>query len=287
MTAFSTDASLADFQAKVIDASHTAPVLVDFWAEWCNPCRTLKPLLEKLAADYGRRFLLVKVNSDENQELAARYGVRGIPNVKAFVGGQMVDEFTGVLPEAQLRSFIDRLIPSPSEPLRLAAAEARAKGDSEVALSLLGDALQADPTAEAVQFDLADLHLDQKNIAAAQSILDALEFKTKDAARMKVLQARLKIVTAGGDADPAELRARIDANAADFDARLRLANALALAHDYRAACEQLMEIVRRDRHWQDQAARKTLLDLFALLGGDARFDDLVREFRVMLARTLN
>ena len=287
MNAFSLDVGSADFQDKVLAASHHAPVLVDFWADWCAPCRILKPILEKLAADYGGRFILAKLNSDQNQELAARYGVRGIPNVKAFVNGEMVDEFTGALPEAQIRAFIDSLLPSPAEPLRVAAREARARGDAEVACSLLADALQLDPANETVQLDLAEIHIDAHRIDAARAILDALEHRAKDMARIGALQARLKLVTAGAGADPAALAARIAAHAGDLDARLQLAHALALAHDYRPALEQLLEIVRRDRQWQDQAARKTMLDLFTLLGGNAQYDDLVREFRIQLARTLN
>jgi len=287
MNAFSLDVGSADFQDKVLAASHHAPVLVDFWADWCAPCRILKPILEKLAADYGGRFILAKLNSDQNQELAARYGVRGIPNVKAFVNGEMVDEFTGALPEAQIRAFIDSLLPSPAEPLRVAAREARARGDAEVACSLLADALQLDPANETVQLDLAEIHIDAHRIDAARAILDALEHRAKDMARLGALQARLKLVTAGAGADPAALAARIAAHAGDLDARLQLAHALALAHDYRPALEQLLEIVRRDRQWQDQAARKTMLDLFTLLGGNAQYDDLVREFRIQLARTLN
>jgi len=287
MNNFSIDVGTADFQEKVVDASRLAPVLVDFWAEWCAPCRTLKPVLEKLAAEYGGRFILAKVDSDQHQEIAARYGVRGIPNVKAFVNGEMVDEFTGALPEAQVRAFIDGLMPSPAEPLRIAALEARARGEAEVAASLLADALQLDPGNEAAQLDLAEIHIDMRNIDAARAILDALEHQAKDASRVRALQARLKLVYAGTGADPAALKARIDANAGDLDARLQLASTLALNHDYRMALEQLLEIVRRDRKWQDEAARKAMLDLFTLLGDQPQHEDLVREFRIQLARTLN
>ncbi|MDK9704918.1 MAG: tetratricopeptide repeat protein [Sulfuritalea sp.] len=287
MNNYSLDVGAADFQEKVVDASRRAPVLVDFWAEWCAPCRVLKPVLEKLAAEYCGRFILAKVNSDQHQELAARCGVRGIPNVKAFVDGQLVDEFTGALPEAQVRAFIDRLLPSPAEPLRVAAQEARAKGEAGVAVSLLADALQLDPANETAQLDLAEIHIEMRDIEAARAILDALEPRARDASRVQALQARLKLVNAGTGADPAALKARIDANAGDLDARLQLAHALALAHDYRPALEQLLEIVRRDRKWQDEAARKAMLDLFTLLGSDPQHEDLMREFRIQLARTLN
>lgn len=287
MNPFSLDASTADFAEKVLAASARVPVLVDFWAEWCAPCRALKPVLEKLAAEYGGRFLLAKVNSDENPEIAARYGVRGIPNVKAFVNGEMVDEFTGALPEAQLRAFIDGLLPSPAEPLREAAHAARAKGELEVARSLLVDAAELDPGNEAVALDLAELHLEMQNLDAAQNLIDPLEHTVKDADRWRALQARLKLLKAGGGADPTALAARVAAAPDDLDARLQLANALALAHDYRAALEHLLTLVRRDRGWRDEAARKAMLDLFTLLGADPRHEDLVREFRIQLARTLN
>lgn len=287
MDDFSLDVGVDDFQEKVINASFQTPVLVDFWAEWCEPCRALKPILERLAVEYGGRFILAKINSDHNQELAAHFGVRGIPNVKAFIKGQMVNEFTGAPPEAQIRNFIDSLMPSPAEPLRIAAAEARTKGETDVACSLLLDAQLLDPANETVQLDLAEVHIDMNNAGTAQTILDACEHKARDIPRVLALQARIKLVAAGTGVDPVVLKGRIDANAGDLDARLQLANALALAHDYRPALEQLLEIVRRDRRWQDEAARKAMLDIFTLLGTDPQHENLLREFRIQLARTLN
>lgn len=191
------------------------------------------------------------------------------------------------LPEAQIRAFIDGLMPSPAEPLRIAALDARAKGDADVACSLLLDAVRLDPANQSVQLDLAEIHIDMNNVDAARTILDAQGHQTKDLARVQALQARLKLVAAGAGVALAAFAARLEANAGDLDARLQLAHALALAHDYRPALEQLLELVRRDRKWRDEAARKTMLDLFTLLGADPRFDDLVREFRIQLARTLN
>lgn len=282
---FSFDTDARDFEQAVIAASRRTPVLVDFWAEWCAPCRTLKPVLEKLAAEYGGRFVLAKVDSDRNQELAARFGVRGIPNVKAFVDGEMVDEFTGAQSEAQVRAFIERLLPSPAEPLRVAAAEARAQGDLEVARSLLEDALALDPANEAARLDLAEIHLDGNQPEAARTILDAAA--ASESPRRSALLARLKLAAGSAGADPAALKARIAADGNDLDARLQLAKALALQQDYREALEQLLDIVRRDRKWQDEAARRSMLDLFTLLGAGSGHDDLVREFRILLARTLN
>lgn len=286
MTAHAYDVTVADFEQRVLDVSFEAPVLVDFWAEWCQPCRVLKPLLEKLAAEYGGRFVLAKVNSDQNPALSTRYGVRGIPAVKAFVGGQMVDEFTGALPEGQIREFIERLLPSPAEPLRRAAAEARFHDDDEAARHLLQQALAADPGNEAVRLDMAELCLESGAEDEAKDILETLA-DCRDRARLEALQARLRLVAAGAGADLAGLQQTLAAHPDDHAARLQLANALAVMHDYRAACEHLLEIVRRDRRWNDEAGRKTLLTLFSLLGGHAEYDDLMREYRVALARTLN
>jgi len=182
---------------------------------------------------------------------------------------------------------IESPLPSPAEPLRIAAREARAKGELDVAASLLIDAEELDPGNEAVTLDLAEINIDMQNLEAARVILDAHEHTTEDAVRVRALLDRLNLVIAGAGADAAALKARIEANAGDLDARLQLANALALVQDYRQALGQLLEIVRRDRKWQDEAARRAMLDLFTLLAQSPSYNDLVREFRVQLARTLN
>lgn len=281
------DASAADFQEKVLDASRRVPVIVDFWAEWCQPCRVLKPILEKLAAEYAGRFLLVKVNSDQNQELAARLGVRGIPAVKAFVDGQMVDEFTGALPEGQVREFIERLIPSPAEPLRRQALEAHERGDLAEAIRLMGEAIKADPHHETAYLDYAELSIEAGALEDARAIIEPFTDRARDKDRIQALQARLKLAAGGAGVDAAVLSATIAENPDDLAARLKLANAQAMGHDYRGALAQLLEIVRRDRHWQDEAGRKTMLTLFSLLAPQPELDDLVREYRIALARILN
>lgn len=286
MTPSSYDVSVADFKEKVLDASLQVPVIVDFWAEWCQPCRILKPILEKLAAEYGGRFILAKVNSDQNQEIAQHYGVRGIPAVKAFIGGEMVDAFEGALPEGQVREFIDRLIPSPAEPLRMQALEAHERGDLAGARKLMADAINLDPRNDTSYLDYIELSLEAGAFDEAKEVLDAVRERCRDTGRVAALDAQLQLA-GGGAADTAELEARIAADADDLDARLQLANALAVGRDYRAAFAQLLEIVRRDRKWNDEAGRKTMLTLFTMLAPQPQFDDLVREFRVALSRTLN
>ncbi|MEW6292538.1 MAG: tetratricopeptide repeat protein [Pseudomonadota bacterium] len=290
MSAHACEVTVADFDEKVLGASRRVPVVVDFWAPWCQPCLILKPILEKLAAEYGGKFILAKVNSDENQELAARYGVRGIPAVKAFVGGQQADEFTGALPESQVREFIERLIPSPAEPLRQAALALAAAGDLVAARQQMVEAINLDPRNDTAYLDFIQLSIDLGSAAAlaeANELMTVVADRARDRGRVESLQARLRMAGTAGAVDLDALQARLAGNANDHDARLQLANALALRHDYRGALEHLMELVRRDRKWNDEAGRKGMLNLFTLLAAQPEHDDLVREFRVALARTLN
>jgi len=285
MSDFSLDVSAADFEQAVIEHSKTIPVVVDFWAEWCGPCRALKPVLEKLADEYGGKFRLAKINSDENQPLAQRYGVRGIPNVKAFVDGELVDEFSGALPESEVRQFLDRLIPTPAEKLRLETLREYAElQDAERALRMLAHASELDPANEAVRVDSAELLITLKRHDEAGQLLQSLSELTKMDERVKTLQARIALAAGAGSAgNEAALTRRVADNAGDLDARLQLARALIARQQHAEACDQLLEIVRRDRKFNDDAARKTLLQLFSVLGNDP----LVSEYRRKLASALN
>lgn len=285
MSVHAIDVSENNFMQEVIEASRRVPVLVDFWAPWCGPCRSLGPILEKLAAEYQGRFRLAKVNSDKNQALAGQFGVRGIPNVKAVVNGKVVNEFTGALPESAVREFIDALLPSPAEPLRLEALAARARGEADATRKLLLQAIRLDPRHEQARLDLIDILLDAGDLAEAQRLLDEMRDSGKNRGRIDSLAARLALAqSAAGGADATSLQARLAAAPADLEARLALANLLAVKRDYRAALEELLEIVRRDRAFQDDIGRKTMLQIFSLLGADS---DLVREYRGRLSSLIN
>ena len=279
MSEHALDVGLADFQKNVIEESARRPVVVDFWAPWCGPCKSLKPILEKLAAEYGGKFLLAKINSDENQELAARYGVRGIPSVKAFADGQPVDEFSGAIPESEVRAFLDRLIPSPAEELRAQAASQRMAGDLSGALQTLADASRLDPAHLGVRLDAAEIMLDLHEADEASRLLAGVADDADP--RVAQLKARLQFLGAAG-ADEAALQARIAADENDLDARLQLAKLWVASSQYEPAMQQLLEIVRRDRGFQDDFGRKTLLDVFNLLGGG----ELVSQYRRLLASAL-
>ena len=279
MSEHALDVGLADFNQHVLEESKHRPVVVDFWAPWCGPCKSLKPILEKLAAEYGGKFLLAKINSDDNQELAARHGVRGIPSVKAFVNGEQVDEFSGALPESEVRAFLDRLIPSPADELRAEAAELRLAGDMSAALQKLADASSINPDHIGVRLDAAEIMLDLNEADEAGRLIASVPDDAEP--RVPQLKARLQFLGAAGE-DEAALAARVAANGNDLEARLKLANLMVAAGQYEAGMDQLLEIVRRDRSFEDDIGRKTLLSVFNLLGGG----ELVSRYRRMLATAL-
>jgi len=285
MTEHVVDVNEANFQQAVLEGSKRAPVVVDFWAPWCAPCRTLGPILERLASEYAGRFTLAKVNSDESPALAAQFGVRGIPSVKAVVNGELVDEFTGALPEPTVREFIERILPSPSEVLRLKAnALYAAEKDAARALELLGEAAKSDPANEDVRFDQARIHADLGELDAAQKLLESLSGLAQMDERVTALRARLDLAQGAVHAgDMAALQARVARDPAALEARLQLASLHVAARRHREALDQLLEIVKRDRGFKDDVGRRTMLEVFSVLGPDHK---LVEEYRRRLASAL-
>jgi putative thioredoxin len=283
---FIRDVTLADFDEQVVAASHRQPVVIDFWAPWCGPCKVLGPILEKLANEYAGKFLLAKVNSDENQELAVRYGVRGIPSVKAMVRGKIVNEFTGAQPESVIRAWLDKIIPSPAQELQHAAQQLAAAGDLDGAAQKLAQASALEPANEWVRVDAAEVMLLKGEMDEAQRLLDSLQDADvlRDARVLQLkAQTRLAEMSATGESE-AELAAAVAADANDLEARLKLANVLIASNRVAEGMDQLLEIVRRDRKFKDDIGRKTLLDVFNLLGGQG---ELVSEYRRKLASALN
>ena len=284
MSQFAFDVDATNFQSIVIDGSQQVPVVVDFWAPWCGPCKSLKPILEKLAEEFQGKFILAKVNADENQELAAQFGVRGIPDVKAVYQGQIVDQFSGALPESAVREFLARVIPSPAEELRAKAAEQKAAGDLAGALQTLGEASKLDVQNENIRIDAAEILLDLNELDEAKRLLDSLAPVTQMDDRVQQLLAKLSFSQGGQDGgNEQELRDRIAAQPDDMQSRLDLANLLVARGRHAEGLDELLEMVRLDRTWNEEAARKQILAVFNLLGAHP----LVSEYRRKLSSALN
>lgn len=261
------DSTEATFMADVVEASRETPVIVDFWAPWCGPCKSLGPALEKAVRDAGGKVKLVKVDVDRNQRIAAQLRVQSIPAVFAFVDGQPVDGFMGNVPPAELKAFIDRV-----------AAQGGADGLAE-ALEAAEEMLQSGAVADAAQTFAAILGEDKENLAAigglaraylasdeierAKATLDmAPAAKASDPA-IAAARAAIELAEATAEAgETVELRARLDANPNDHQTRMDLAMALLAAKDKAAAVEELLELFRRDREWNEGAARTQLMKIF-------------------------
>jgi len=276
------DVSEETFERDVVERSRAVPVVIDFWAPWCGPCRLLGPLLERLAEEYQGAFFLTKVNVDENPQLAAAFGAQSIPLVVAVQDGKVAAEFVGALPEPQVRAFLSRLLPSEAELMAAEAERLATAGNLTEAETVLRQALEREPRSERALFRLAKLLADQQKDAEALVLLERLPPGSSFEEDADRLAATLRIRQAG-DGDPSVLRTRIEKDPGDLEARLELAQIEAARGEYERALEQYLEIVRRDRSFKDDGARKAMLDVFDLLGSDHQ---ITERYRGELAKVL-
>lgn len=265
------------FNELVIENSFKQPVLVDFWADWCQPCQALIPVLTKLADEYQGAFILAKVNSDENGELAAQAGVRSLPTVKLFVNGQIVNEFMGAQPEANVRQFLDQYIQSESDQVLKEAVQAYQEGRQQDALDMMNKALAEDPQNAKLKINIARMVADQGDYESAKALIDTLSDEDKNGDEARELIAQLQIADQLKDAgDPKELVQRVEQNPDDLDAKLKLSNFMTASGQHEDALKMLLDIMSRDSNFEDGAARKGLLNIFDMLGND---NPLVKTYR--------
>jgi len=268
------------FKADVIDASLEAPVLVDFWAPWCGPCRTLSPTIEKVVAEKAGKIRLVKINIDENPSIAGQLGVQSIPAVFAFAGGRPVDAFIGAYPEREVRKFADKVIAAagPGQPragsleeeIRNALAggkEALGMGDLNSAAQIFGMVLQHQPENAEALIGMARVYLKAGEAQQAQAVADTIPEPARKGADYTSLIAELKLMTeAAALGGPADLARKLDKNPDDHQSRFDLALALNADGKRVEAAEQLVTLMKRDRTWNEDGARKKLLDFFEAWG---------------------
>jgi putative thioredoxin len=268
------EVNLQNFETEVIAASMITPILIDFWAPWCGPCKSLGPVLEALELEYQGSFTLVKINSDDEQQLAQAFGVRSIPTCILVMGGKPVDGFMGALPAGQVKSFLDKHLPSEGE-LEAAAETDEAHelleaGDTEAALAKLADALAADPGNDDARYDYIKLMIELGQLGEVEATLAPKLKEIPRQLRFEALSQWLNAMLYISSSpyarwSTAQFDEKIALNKRDFDTRFAKARLLMALRHWTAAMDELLEIIMRDKKWQDEAPRKAFVAILELL----------------------
>lgn len=284
-SSFQFDVTAETYSRLVLESSQQVPVLLDFWAPWCAPCKSLLPLLGGLAEEYGGQFLLAKVNIDEQQDLAVAQGVRSVPTVKLIRRGEVLDEFTGAIPEQQIRAFLEPHIERESErrlPELIAQFQA---GASEEALAALQQLRAAEPENPKLLAAEVDMLMAMERYREADALLTTLPPNVEMSPEIQGLKSRLQLAMNASEAPSVEaLERMLTADPSNSEARYQLAVQRSANGDYEGALEAFMELLRRDRHYGDDAARKGMLMVFDLLGGEG---ELVNRYRRQMFNALH
>ena len=280
-----TDVTNETFDTLVIEQSKRVPVLVDYWADWCGPCQMQMPVLGKLVEEHAGGFLLAKVNTDEERELAREHGIRSLPTMRLYKNGEVVEEILGAQTESTLRVIIERHLSRPSDSLRQAAREAHQSGHPEKALALLQEALASDPENHRIRFDCAEMHLLLGQLEESESILASLPRDLREEADAIRLSALLGFARLAEQAPPVdELEHTLQKTPANTEARYQLAAQHAMSGRPQAAMDELLYIIQHDRRYGDDAGRKGLLAMFDLLGNEG---ELVGSYRRKLFNAMH
>ncbi len=282
--AFTVDVTAQNFDSVVIEGSSKQTVMVDFWADWCGPCRSLTPILQKIVAERGGSVLLAKIDTERERTLAENHQIRSLPTVHIYKDGQVVEEFMGAQPESLIQMILDKHVSRASDAKRQEASEAALAGDTKRAIEILRAAHEEDPSNERIVPQLAQLLLDEDEIDAAEESLRALPANKREDDNIRQLQARIDFArVASGAPSEGQLRERIAADPADYDARLKLGARHLLAGNYETAMDEFLEIVRRDNTYREGAGRKSLLAAFEILG---HTDPRVSQYRAQMSSLL-